>query len=385
MRTLVPVTLLAALTAGGCTTDLPFNPTEFIQPIANDLDRLERFIDDALADPLNSRPFPLIVGGDSERILYANNLGDIRVRIPGPVNDIVIPGILGPSNLYRHEQKNSDLVRPLILAGGLTGLASDGTIVAYISVVGSDGLAPQNLIVGDLSPLNDKVVYESDWQRDFIWPDLQVDSGRVAFVVRSVDAAAPADRLIVAEVAGATATVYHEGDTVDAFALRGGRLAYVVSNIGETRVFVRELSGDSPQLLAEGLPSQSGPVRVALSNNRVVWSEPTGDGVSRIVAFDTVSGRITVWADAVRGALRGAGDERFVTEEVEFRLPQRANRVVIRRYDPADGEKIVADIPDDGLAGQARVLGDRIAYVNQHRTIVYVPLAGGDKKYILPE
>ena len=61
-----------------------------------------------------------------------------------------------------------------------------------------------------------------------------------------------------------------------------------------------------------------------------------------------------------------------------------ADRIAIRRYDTTGEMKEVADIRADGLAGQARIAGERAVFVNPSRNIVVAPLAGGSRKEYTP-
>ncbi|TWT41856.1 hypothetical protein RAS1_29790 [Phycisphaerae bacterium RAS1] len=134
-------TPLAALLAS-CTVDAPFDPARFFGPLGDALSDAQNTLEGALADPLGAQPFPVLMGGDSDRIFYATNLGDVRVRFPGPTGDIVLPGVLGPSNVYVHQDKERALVRPLAPSSALFGLQADGEHVASVQQLDPLGDGP---------------------------------------------------------------------------------------------------------------------------------------------------------------------------------------------------------------------------------------------------
>jgi len=114
----------------GCTIDVSDDATGVLGELVQLVENAQDNIDALLANPLDSDPYPVLMGGDSARIFYATNLGDIQLNFKGRTNDIVFPGLVGPSNVYRIQDGERELLRPLVLAGGMSGLATDGEYVA---------------------------------------------------------------------------------------------------------------------------------------------------------------------------------------------------------------------------------------------------------------
>ena len=106
--------VLSGLT--GCDIDVPLDLAGLARPIENAIGDVLTGVEQALADPLDANPFPVLIGGNSARVFYATNLTDIRLRFPGPLNDIVLPGVFGPSNVYEFDTatKRRKLIRPLV-------------------------------------------------------------------------------------------------------------------------------------------------------------------------------------------------------------------------------------------------------------------------------
>ena len=186
--------LLAGLiltTGAGCTVDLPGFALPFGGqfPLAAAVQQAQRNFERLVADPLGSKPFPVLIGGDSERIFYATNLGDIRINLKGPSSDFVLPGLLGPSNLYREQDKQRNLLRPLLPAGTFSGLATDGEYVAYVEWTETDeGLRPTRIIVETVPGAGAATVFDVGSNEGRLVTSLSdADRGRVAFLVRDVE------------------------------------------------------------------------------------------------------------------------------------------------------------------------------------------------------
>lgn len=374
-----PVVVGVVCLGVACNLYMPFDPATVFQPVDEAIQEAEQAFENAVADPLSAKPFPVIVGGDNERVFYATNLGDIRVNFPGPTNDVVIPGFFGPSNLYQYARKERDLIRPLVPGGAFFGMATDGQFIAYVSFLDPES-DPASIVVADMGNLTDRVVFDgAAEERAAVVPQqLAVDDGRLAFVIHDLDDVV--DWLRVEDLILIDPSLEIETEVVFAFDLRGNRLAYIEESVdGPVRVMLRDLSTDERLIVGDHLRLTGPSPTVFLGENRVVWAEPSSDGLSSVYAYDIPSGSTRLWADDVSGTLAGANDDYFVTEEYVERLPQQANKFIVHRYD-ADGHvRKLADFRADGLAGQVGVIGDRAVWVNPERKIVVAPLGDGDR------
>lgn len=369
---------VALLGLAGCTIDVSGDATGLFDELAQLVANVQDNIDAALADPLNSDPYPVLMGGDSARIFYATNLGDVRLNFRGPTNDIVFPGLVGPSNVYQLEGRQRELLRPLVLAGQLSGLTTDGTYVAYIALPDLDDPNTQRLMIGYTDAIaGDEVVYQVNSDDEYIWPELLIADGRVVFWVIQVEPWVATLHVVTLADGDTGVRFINANDAGDA-ALEGTRLAQVLSNDdGTLRVVLRDIVAGTEETIAPSIASAGG-VAVCLSNNRVVWGAADTYGqYSRIVAYDLTTQQTTTLADAAIGTLAGATDTQFVTEAYRSNV-LGVERIEIRRYDADGKSKEIADFRADGLAGQTCVLGDRIVYVNAKRQIVTVPFSGGD-------
>jgi len=380
------------LLLSACNIDAPFDPARIFQPIDQALEQIENAIDNALADPLGSKPYPALIGGDSERVFYAANLGDIQINFPGPTNDLVVPGVLGPSNLYEFTRRKPDLIRPLVPAGAATGVVTDGVHLAYVALTDLDAPGefplpvPNTLIVATVGGLDDRVVFDgpAGGSTELVAPgSLALDAGRLAFVIVAADFSS--SRIRIVDLVGDDATRDIEADAFrNSIRLRGNLLVYGDSSQEEgDRIVLRDLNEPEETIIARNLRTD-GNLQVYLASNAVVWSEDVGDGISRVMSYSITSGETRLWADAVRGTLTGASDAHFITEELVDNFPDAPNRVIIRRFDQDAKEKKLAEFRQDGLAGQSRIIGDRAAWVNPDREIVLAPLAGGDRTIFKP-
>jgi hypothetical protein len=327
-------------------------------------------LEDAVADPLESRPFPKLIGGDSQRIYYATNLGDVRIRFPGPTNDLVLPGLLGPSNLYEHHDRERALLRPLILAGALSSLTTDGDSVAYVWNTGIDGgNVTQQLRLGGLFAATDRTVLETPTPDGEVVTDVGLASGRLAILLGATDGSGRS-RILIQSTFSDTPTADISTAFVLSFDLRDTRLAYTVAtDIGGELHLANIATGEDRVIASSDRPLP----QVFLSNNFVIWSDSTG-----IMAHEIATAANFVWSDAVDGQLVGANDTYFITQRIQ-RRDSGAAVVVVERHEPGGKSRTLADFADDGRAGQAQVMGERVVFVNADRKIVVVPLNGDDR------
>lgn len=367
--------LLAFPFLSGCTVEAPFDPLTVVGPLASAIESIQKEIENAVADPLDSRPFPVLIGGDSERIFYATNLGDIRITFPGRSNDLVVPGLLGPSNLYVHQGGERALLRPLVVGGTFSGAATDGEWVTYVQWIDQENAGPYRLLAGPIGlPGFDTSVYEIEPAAGWIYPLVDADAGRAAFVTRELDV--ELDVLRVVDLGSRAVAAELSAAQVVSFDLKVNRLAWAERTAGEVIVRLRDLATGEDRTLATGIRADAGEVDVFVTLNAVVWNEPTSAGVSRVVSFDLLEGRQVVRADAIPGALAGATDTALVTQEYTQASLAAPRRITIRRHRPDEPDKVLAEFRADGLAGQARILGDRIVFVNRDRKVVVASLVG---------
>lgn len=374
--------------AAGCNVNVPFDPADVVRPIDEAIDEAQQAIEGAIADPLGAKPFPVLVGGDGERVYYATSLTDVRLNFPGITSDVVIPSFGGPSNLYKFEDKERSLVRPLIPAGSFFDMTTDGRFVAYFAVPDIDTLSFE-LRVLDLDFDTESVLFVNS-QDEFVLPSilsLQLDGGRIAFVI--FDSAAQTMRLHVEDLLSVDPAIEIEtSSNFWSFSLRGDRLAYAAGDYGGPKqVVLRDLATDAVEIVAEGI--RVGPTeddfKVFQGANSVIWTESGSTaGETRVMHYDVPTGVTRVWAESLQGNLAGVSDDYLITEETVFRTPRQSDQIVIRRYDAAGKVKKLATFQAGGFAGQTTVFGDRVSWVNPERKIVVMPLAGGDRIIFRP-
>lgn len=373
---------LALCSLVGCTVDAPLDPANLGRPLDNIGDAISNAFENAIEDPLDQSPYPVILGGDSERVLYATNLSDIRVNFPGPTGVLILPGYFGPSNVYKIVDKERSLVGPLVPAGTLTGLATDGRTIAFMSLGDLATAGDDQLVAIAPSELSSRVIYDAADDAWRLAGQIAVDDGRVAFSLNSdVEAA-----VRIVDLIRDSATVeFAAGEYVQSIALHGSRLAYLHTEGGVSQVALRDLETDVVTTVDGDVRTTSTAAKIFLSENRLVWSESSSpDGLSRVSAFDIPSGETRVLAEGVAGDLAGASDAYFLTQELVERMPDHADQIVIRRFDSDGKEKKLADFRSTGLAGQATILGDRAVWVNPARRIFVAPLAGGARRDFAP-
>ena len=368
---------LTALFLASCNVNAPFDPTNVFRPLDDALENAEQFADNLVEDPLGSKPFPVIIGGDNAKVFYATNLGDVRVNFPGPTNDLVFPLFDGPSNLYSIENKTRDLVRPLVPASGAFGLVTDGDSFAYLSSEDPNS-RPISLVSDSVYFPAPTVVFQSRPEdgTTLLVGLLAMDAGRLAFVV--TDENSQTAVLHLEDLYGTVPGLEIETKWITAIDLKGARLAYAGADLdGVLRIHLRDLNADTDTTVAE-LRAEFGVWGLGLTENRLFWEETVDYERSRVVVFDVPTNETRVWADSAPGRFAGANDEYFVTEEY-FERDNGAGVYTIRRFDELGREKKLATFRADGLAGQTTVLGDRVVWVNPDRKIVITPLAGGDR------
>lgn len=361
----------------GCDVSVPFNPGGAFEPVDGFFDDVEQSLDNLVEDPLGAKPFPVIVGGDNERVFYATNLTDVRLRFQGPGNDVVIPGFTGPSNLYLYEQKKRDLIRALIPSSAFLGIATDSDYIAYVRASETDE-SRFDIVASWVNLPLDVATIDGGDDGQFVVPfGLRLSEGRLVYLTESRDGAEA--RLNVEDLDGIEPSLSIEVGHIWSTDLRGERLVYVEgSTQGGARVVLRDLGTDEVNTIAE-LPRSVYWSEVTITLNSIVWSEGGNSGLQRVWRHDLASGETRLWADAVPGVLAGANDSYFVVEESQYNDIAEPTRIIVRKYDSEGRGKKLAEFRADGLAGQTTVLGDRVAWVNADRRVVVAPLSGGDR------
>lgn len=377
--------VFAAVLIVGCTANFPFDPANVFEFPGDSFKSIQEDFEDFLADPLGIKPFPVVVGGDSERIYYATNLSDVRLNLNGPSNDLVIPGFYGPSNLYKYEDNQREMIRPLVPAALFGESATDGVNVVYVTypLPGEDGAA--RVVACDVSWGEPWVLFDAaELDPDTFVASLKLSEGRVAFVMGT---GVEGNVIIRIEdlTGGEPTRDIDAGWWWSNFDLKGNLLAYQVRpDEGSQQLFLLDLaSEEEPVLLAE-LPPSTAFESVHITDNKVVWDEWTGITSAGVKAYDIPSGTTRTWADAVDGKLTGAADNHFLTEEYVLGNNNMTERIVIRLREVEGNERKLADFRADGLAGQSCILGDRAIFVNPDRRIVVAPLDGGDRVNFRP-
>jgi hypothetical protein len=359
----------AALILPSCTIDVPFDPATLLLPGNTLGEALEKF-GQQIEDPFNNRPTPLLLGGDAKRIFYATDLTEIDIRFDGPTNDIVLPGFIGPSNVYVHEDGERKFVRRLVPTGALWRLATDGTNVAFVQKPGLGTDAQQNDLV-----LNGQVLLSHAPGDEAFFADVVLVEGTLAVTEQSLDGAF-ASRVHVFDAASGQARFLVSAAVVSPLSLLGDELVYWTNVGGAYRlVELNVVSGENHTLAERTSP----PRDVFQSANRVVWSEEIDFGHVRVLALDHASGQIATLGDTVSGRLAGATDGVFVSEEQFTADNDVTGRIAVRRHNADGTVEELANFRADRRAGQTFVAGDRAVFVNDDQRIVVVPLAGGDR------
>jgi hypothetical protein len=376
------VALASIVLVLGCTIDVPLPGAGPLDDLSGFFANVQRDLENAIEDPFDADPFPIVIGGDSERVFYATNLTDIRLNFPGP-NDVVLPGIIGPSNVYKLQDRQRELIRPLALTNAVAGMATDGRFVAYMTIADLDATPRVGVAVSDLQRIEERLIYLPEDAEETAVTDLALDNGRLAFVIQNfVDGGFV---LRVEDLSEIEPAVEIQADWIADMQLRGDRLGYLETAPGDvSRIVLRDLATGDATIVASLSPGQWS-ARLFLANNTLVWSEPNPADVARVTAYDIPTGRTRVWADAVPGELAGASDVFFVTETYISDLKgDKPERIAVTRYDIDGGSKELARFNAGGFAGQTQVLGNRAIWVNPDRKIVIQPLAGGERDIFRP-
>lgn len=379
---LAALILGGVLSLSGCTVDIPFDgSTGPLADLTGFLNNVQRDFENAIEDPFDADPFPIVFGGDSERVFYATNLTDIRLNFPGP-NDIVVPGIIGPSNIYKLQDRQRDLIRPLALTNAVAGMATDGRFVAYLSIADLDETPRVGVAVSDLNRIEERLIYLPEDGEATAVSDLAIDHGRLAFVIQ--DFVNGGVVLHVEDLNEIEPALEIESEWIADVRLRGNTLVYVESPADSVvQIVLRDLPSGESAVVAPNLPPGNWGARLFLADNTLVWSEPDSADVARIMAYDVPTGTTRVWADAVAGQLAGASDGFFVTETY-IDNQGKPDRIAVTRYDLDGRSKELARFNANGFAGQTQVLGNRVIWVNPDRKIVIQPLAGGERDIFKP-
>lgn len=359
----------AALALPSCTIEAPFDPATLLLPGSTLGETLEKF-GQQLEDPFNNRPTPVLLGGDSKRIFYATDLTEIDIRFDGPTNDIVLPGFIGPSNVYVHEDGERSLVRRLVATGALWRLATDGASVAFVQKPGIGTDAQENDLV-----LDGEVLLSHAPGDETFFADIVLVEGTLAVTEQSLDGAF-ASRIHVFEAASGEARFLISAQVVSRLSLLGDELVYWTNVGGVYRLIGFNVVSGENKTLAE---SSSPPLDVFQSANRVVWSEEIDFEHARVMALDRASGQVTTLAETISGRLAGATDQIFVSEEEFTADNDVTGRIAVRRHDVDGTVEELANIRADRRAGQTFVAGDRAVFVNDDQRVVVVPLADGER------
>lgn len=365
---------------GGCTADVPLDLTG---GLPDWVDSLRQNIEGLLEDPLDTRPYPVLVGGDAAALFYSTSLTDVRVNFEGRTNDFVFPSLVGPSNLYAYSDGERTLVRPLVPAGAGWFFAADAAHLAYVRLNGIELTSPAFVVVA--SPVlttTETVLFDSADDPDWAPSALVLSSGRVAYALSSL--AGEEDWIRVNDLALGAEILARRVPVVCSVALSSTHLAYTGYVPGEStggRVVLVDLRTDTDITLAEGLRADT--LHVYLTANQVVWGEETYGSATRVVAYDIPTGVARVWTTDARGTLAGATDDFLVTEEA-YVNDRGVGRFTVRRYDAAGAADELADFRADGLAGQSQIIGTDAVWVNDSRHVLVQPLAGGDRRSFRP-
>jgi hypothetical protein len=379
------------LMLGACNVDVPVDPAAFFSSINRSAGQIGDAIQDAITDPLDAKPFPVLLGGNSARVYYATNLLDIRLNFPGPTNDIVLPSPVGPTHLYELDvaRRERTLLQPFVPASAyefdlLSAVATDGEYIAFIDTQGDGADRRFAVRAGRLGNAS-TVLFSGNAEGDvFIQTPLMVDAGRVAFVTLNFNRGI--SRLVVHDLTGADATLALQAHGYGRIALRGTQLAYVEFVDDNTAdVLLRDVQTGETTILAEQLHADIyyNEITVLLTGNTAVWTEPVSGGLHRVVAYDIATGQTQLWADAIAGTLTGATDTQFLTQQRIYRENRRDN-LAIDLHEPGKQARRLATFSADGQAGQAKIMGANAVWVNPDRQILIAPLAGGDRIRMAP-
>lgn len=358
------------------------------------LSQLQRDFGNLIEDPLDTKPYPIIIGGDDANVFYATNLADIPFKLEGQKNSYVIPGLLGPSNVYEFTKNKPELIRPLApsATGFIQRMVTDGEFVAYVNVgfdteseqITLDTVVSEDLIVSPIL-LPKTVVDVSGNSSQFILPDLKIDAGRLAVILADEQTELTSIRIV--DLFGGSADIEFEvGSSLIAADLSGNRFAYAALIDNGIVVAIRDLATGEATTLPEGNVG-SGPfvTDVYLTPNSVVWSQYASPDLIRVTRYDIPTGQSRVVSEGLPGNLAGATDEYLLTEEYVYRADDgKADLIKVRRISNDGKVKKLGEFKANGLAGQARVIGNRAVWVNADRKIVIAPFDNRDRNAFKP-
>ncbi|MCB9854022.1 MAG: hypothetical protein H6819_13050 [Phycisphaerales bacterium] len=358
------------------------------------LNQLQRDFANLIEDPLDTNPYPIIIGGDDANVFYATNLADIPFKLDGQKNSYVIPGLLGPSNVYEFTKNKPELIRPLApsATGFVQRMVTDGEFVAYVNVgfdaeseqITLDTVVSEDLLISPIV-LPTTVVDVSGNSSQFILPDLKIDAGRLAVILADTQTELTSIR-IVDLFAGSADIEFEVGSSLISADLSGNRFAYVALVNNGVVVALRDLATGESTILPEGNVG-SGPfvTDVYLTPNSVVWSQYASPDLIRVSRYDIPTGQTRVISEGLVGRLAGATDEFLLTEEYVYRNDNgKADLIKVRRIANDGKEKKLGEFKANGLAGQARVIGNRAVWVNANREIVIAPFDNRDRNSFKP-
>ena len=376
MRSISSFLTLAAL--AGCTLDVPVNPGGLFSDLAGNLENLSNQAADAAADPLGVKPFPRLFQSDGQQLFYATNLTQIQIRFRGRGNDLALPSILGPTNIYELVNRDRQVVSLLQPTLGVVRLDTDGEfLVALQAYEIAEGefrtrVVSENLFTGVVTAL-----YEPP-SGEFAATALAIAGGKVAYAAVNLDTGDGMLRIVdLHDMTNETEIDIGGYSELD---LRDNRLVYLdTSSADINRIMLRNIISGETTVIAEedGYPSFD------LTANKVVWALYTNAGL-RVSTYDIPTGETRVITEDLPGEFAGASDD-FVLSEEWFTVGDNGrNRLAVWRESFDGARKKIAEFDADGFAGQTRVVGDDAVWVNPERRIVLQPLAGGDRKIIEP-
>ena len=384
IRILSCIGLACLCLLAGCTFDSPVDPAGFFGSFSDPFKAITNALEDAITDPFNVKPYPVVIGGDSARVFYLTNLAEAQINFPGPTNDIVFPGFWGPSNLYKYQDGERELIRALVPAGGgLFGdVVTDGEDIVYLASPEFELTPRTQVVLGSFMFGEATVLFDAEQEgvNGYVG-SLSVDQGRVAYIVSDLDTGET--RLRIEELNSPQTTREIDIGAWGTYALRGDRLVYERDGAEGRELVLHNLATDEITVLSS-IADSTDIGAVILTENSVVWSDEFAYDLSRIVAYDIPTGTTTEWADAVAGSLSGASDGYFLMEERTLADNDITERITIRLYELGGRDRKLADFRADGLAGQSCILGDRVVFVNTDRRIVLVPLDGSGRSSFRP-
>ncbi|MEK6676560.1 MAG: hypothetical protein AABZ47_13020, partial [Planctomycetota bacterium] len=341
---LISGVLFITLFVGGCGDVRDFNNS--VEELFTDV---QQSIEQAVADPLGAKPFPVIVGGDSEKLYYATSLTDVRLNFPGDGNDVVFPSFSGPSNLYQYADRERTLLQPLVPTGAYFGLATDGRFIVYAKAPPSNGPSGKLHVIDTLTGTDRALFLPSNEPGLLlVHPSVKVSAGRAAYSLQ--DTENDSFVLRVKDLAGSEPTIEVE-NVGSTFSLDNDRLAFIRRN-GPTSDLVLKGLSTGEDIVIEGHLDDGRVLgsRIVMSDNSVVWQDENSGPIFR---YDIPTGETRVWKDTVTGFLVGATDEFFIVEEYVYRSNQ-ADQIRVTRTDSAGEVRTLATFVEEGLAGQTQ-------------------------------